>query len=119
MIKVTLRSKPISKGRKTLYLDFYPAIMHPDTGKLTRREFLGMYIVDKPKTSVDKQLNKDTLAIADGIRAKRQLAVHQEAYGFLSTKKRDACFVRYFEQLANKRSGSKRNNWLCSLLYLK
>ncbi|GAB2553718.1 tyrosine-type recombinase/integrase [Spirosoma areae] len=119
MIKVTLRSKPISKGRKTIYLDFYPAITHPDTGKPTRREFLGMYIVDKPKTTGDKQLNKDTLAIAEGIRARRQLAVHQEAFGFLSTRKRNACFVRYFEQLANKRSGSNRNNWRCSLLYLK
>lgn len=48
-IKVTLRKKAISKGRKSLYLDFYPPIPHPKTGKPTRREFLGMYIFEKPK----------------------------------------------------------------------
>ena len=30
-IKVTLREKLISKGKKSLYLDFYPPIMHPKT----------------------------------------------------------------------------------------
>ena len=29
--KVTLRQKKISKGRQSLYLDFYPAIPHPET----------------------------------------------------------------------------------------
>lgn len=48
-IKVTLRDKPISKGRKSLYLDFYPAIPHPKTGKPTRREFLGLYIFEAIK----------------------------------------------------------------------
>lgn len=42
--KVTIRKKPISGGRDTLYLDFYPPIKHPDTGKPTRREFLGLYV---------------------------------------------------------------------------
>jgi integrase len=46
-IKVTLRQKPISKGRQSLYLDIYPPITHPRTGKLTRREFLDMSIVDE------------------------------------------------------------------------
>ena len=55
-IKVTLRDKPISKGRKSLYLDFYPPISHPETGKPTRREFLGLYTFEKPKTSTDKHL---------------------------------------------------------------
>ena len=48
--KVTLRQKKISKGRKSLYLDFYPPIPHPETGEPTRREFLGLYIFEKPKT---------------------------------------------------------------------
>ena len=48
--KVTLRQKKISKGRQSLYLDFYPAIPHPETGEPTRREFLGLYIFDSTKT---------------------------------------------------------------------
>lgn len=42
--KVSLRQKKISKGRKSLYLDFYPPISHSETGKTTRREFLNLYI---------------------------------------------------------------------------
>jgi len=52
--KVSLRQKKISKGRKSLYLDFYPPIPHPETGEPTRREFLGLYIFEKPKTPIDK-----------------------------------------------------------------
>ena len=59
-IKVTLRKKSISKGRLSLYLDFYPAIQHTETGKPTRREFLGLYIYEKPKTPIEKQHNNET-----------------------------------------------------------
>ena len=60
-IKVKLRQKPISRNRQSLYLDFYPAIPHPETGEPTRREFLGLYLFDKAKNSIDKQHNKETL----------------------------------------------------------
>ncbi len=47
MIKVTLRQKPISGHRQALYLDFYPAIIDPETGGKTRRQFLNMYLHDE------------------------------------------------------------------------
>lgn len=68
-VKVTLRKKTISKGRKSLYLDYYPEIPHPVTGEPTRREFLGLYIVDKPKTPIDKLSNSETMKIAETKRA--------------------------------------------------
>ncbi|HUZ59855.1 MAG TPA: site-specific integrase [Hanamia sp.] len=46
-IKVKLRTKPISGNRQSLYLDFYPAISHPETGELTRREFLNLFLKDE------------------------------------------------------------------------
>ena len=66
--KVKLRQKKISKGRKSLYLDFYPPIPHQETGEPTRREFLGMYLFEKPKTPTDKQHNSETLQIGNSIR---------------------------------------------------
>jgi len=42
--RVTLRYKPISGNRQSLYLDFYPAITDANTGKQTRREFLNLYL---------------------------------------------------------------------------
>ena len=62
-VKVKLREKKISGNRQSLYLDFYPAIQHPETGNPTRREFLGMYLFDKTKNPIDKQHNKKTLKI--------------------------------------------------------
>lgn len=116
--KVTLRQKKISKDRKSLYLDFYPAIKHPDTGKPTRREFLGLYIYEKAKTPVDKQANKDTMQLAENIKAQRQLDIQNSEYGFLSGKKKKADFVQYFTSLAEKRTGSNANNWTSALNYL-
>lgn len=46
-IKVKLRTKPISGNRQSLYLDFYPAISHPQTGELTRRDFLNLFLMDE------------------------------------------------------------------------
>ena len=49
-VKVKLLQKKISGGRKTLYLDFYPAIISLKTGKETRREFLGRISTRSRKT---------------------------------------------------------------------
>lgn len=49
-IKVTLRRKPTKDNMESLYFDFYPAFRNPDTGKLTRRQFLGIKIFGVLKT---------------------------------------------------------------------
>ena len=35
--KVTVRRRPIKNGQTSLYLDFYPPVRNPKTGKLSRR----------------------------------------------------------------------------------
>ena len=72
-MKVTLRKKGISKGRQSLYLDYYPQFIHPDTGKLTRWDFLNLHTFDKPKTEHERNHNKQTSALAENIRAKHSL----------------------------------------------
>ena len=47
MSKVTIRRKAISKARHTIYLDHYPPIYNPYTGKLQRTEYLKL-LPDKP-----------------------------------------------------------------------
>ena len=64
-IKVKLRGKKISGNRQSLYLDFYPAISHPETGEPTRREFLGMYLfgqLDK-EGELDKKIHKKLIPL--------------------------------------------------------
>ena len=75
--KVKLRQKPISGNRQSLYLDFYPPIIHIETGEPSRREFLGMYVMDKPKTMIDKQYVKETLLTGEQIRQKRENQINK------------------------------------------
>ncbi len=123
--KVSLRQKKISKGRKSLYLDFYPPIPHPETGKPTRREFLGLYVFEKAKTPIDKQHNSETLKIGESIRQKRENFLNKpEIYSQyekeqLRLKEQgEKCFVEYFRILANKRKDSNHDNWISALNYL-
>lgn len=123
--KVTLREKSISKGRKSLYLDFYPPIPHPETGEPTRREFLGMYIFDKPKNPIDKQHNTETVKIGESIRQKRENILNKpEIYDQFEKdrlrieKLGELDFIDYFRSLADKRKSSNHDNWMCALNYL-
>ena len=120
--KVALRQKKISKGRQSLYLDFYPAIPHPETGEPTRREFLGLYIFEKPKTPIDKQHNTETLQIGESIRQKRENFLNKpeiySEYEKEQLRKKELgeqCFIEYFRKLANKRKASNHDNWVSAL----
>jgi len=118
--KVKLRQRAISGNRQSLYLDFYPAIPHPETGKPTRREFLGLYIYEKPKTPIDKQHNKETLHLAENIRAKRQIEIQAGDYGFLNAKlKAETDFVQYFKQIVETKTGGNKNGWQTAFNYFE
>lgn len=124
-VKVTLRQKPISKGRTSLFLDYYPPITHPETGEPTRREFLGMYVLDKPKNPQEKMHNSETLKIAEGIRQRKENILNKpEIYSAYEQEKLrikelgELCFVEYFSKLADKRKASNHDNWLSARNYL-
>jgi len=124
--KVTLRQKRISKGRMSLYLDFYPPIQHPKTGGPTRREFLGRYILEKPQTPIEKENKRETLQIAEQIRHKRvTLLGKPEIYSDYEKEQlrikesQEKNFVDYFKGLVNKRKSSNHDNWMSALYYLE
>jgi integrase len=125
IVKVTLRQKKISGGKKSLYLDFYPPIAHHKTGEPTRREFLKLHVFEKPKSPIDKNHNFETLQIAESIRQKRENLLNKpEIYSeyekekLRKKEKGDQCFVEYFRKLANKRKASNHDNWVSALNYL-
>lgn len=142
-IKVKLREKAISGNKRSLYLDFYPAIPHPETGEPTRREFLGLHIPNpiKFKKKNDKQTAvydsnpmqnalieidvENILQRAEQIRQKRENYLNKpEIYtGFekeqLKIKERgEQNFVEYFKSLADKRKASNHDNWVSAYNYL-
>jgi integrase len=125
-IKVKLRQKVISKGRSSLYLDFYPAIIDMDRGLATRRQFLGLYVYDKPMTSEEKLHNRNTQQIAEQIRNLRENQINKQeiysSYELEKVKQREKSqkdFVEYFLQLTNARHGSNSAAWMSSYMHLK
>ncbi|MEI6061448.1 MAG: site-specific integrase [Bacteroidota bacterium] len=143
-IKVTLRQKPISGDRASLFLDFYPAITHPKTGKSTRREFLGMYIhspikflkrKDKqlPVYDLDPVINETyELHNLNALKTAKQICQQRQDYldkpeiynGFEREQLRikelcERSFLQYFKQLTDKRKASNHDNWASAYNYLK
>lgn len=124
--KVKLRQKAISNGRKSLYLDLYPPILNLETGKPTRRDFLGLYIFAKPKSTLEKQHNNDTIKIGESIRQQRENFLNKpEIYNQYEKEQLrlkemgESCFVKYFKELTEKRKGSNYFNWISACKYLE
>ena len=125
-IKVSLRQKKISKGRISLYLDFYPPILSAD-GTKTRREFLGLYILDNPTTALDKKNNLETLRIAEQIRilrtnklAKPEVYSEEESYILERKEKQDSNFVDLFSKLAkSKGKNNPKGAWESSFKFFE
>jgi len=142
--KVTLRQKPISGDRASLFLDFYPAIPHPKTGKPTRRDFLGMYIhtplkflkrKDKqiPVYDLDPVINETyELHNLNALKTAKQICQQRQDYldkpeiynDFEREQLRvkelgNQSFLQYFRQLTDKRKASNHDNWASTYNYLE
>ena len=125
-IKVKLRKRKITGERQSLYLDFYPAIVNPENGEESRREYLGMYIFNSTRNPLDKAHNTNTLQLAEQIRQKRESDLNKpEIYNTLEqeqikkNKKQDGDFIAYFKKLAEKKNDSNRFIWLGSCDFLQ
>ncbi|RLJ69323.1 phage integrase SAM-like domain-containing protein [Pedobacter alluvionis] len=95
MGSVTLRRKNLISGRQSLYLDYYP------------------------QTELEKNHNRETLALAEFERSTRQLDIQNRRFNFLSDEKRNGNFVDFFEEMKKKRSGTNSFNWKMSVEYFK
>lgn len=96
--KVTLRQRPIRNGRISLYLDYYPAVRHPVTMNLTRREYLGIYLIEKPWNDVTRAYNEEMLEKAEAIRCMRQTSVINDEFGFLDRNKLKEDALAFFKK---------------------
>jgi site-specific recombinase XerD len=104
-MSVKLRKRKRSNNIYSLYLDIY----HNGQRKT---EYLGLYLTE------DKISNKSTQQLAENIRAKRQLELQNQSYGFTSETRRKENFVIYFERLVKQRPAD-RSSWACTLKILK
>jgi integrase len=119
MIKVTLREKRLKTNKISLYLDYYPAIIDPKTGKSTRREFLNLHLLINPKSQADKKQNSETLEYANAIRSKREVQLRNKEYGFKNNVNISVDFIGFYQRIVddylNKGSKSNYQAWKASL----
>lgn len=122
MINVTVRKKKITDGKYSLYLDYYPAIINPTTGKESRREFLKLKIYANPKSEIEKAHNKETIEFAELIRSKRLIQLRDKEYGFKENVNFNFNFLAFYDVIVDRslNNGSYNNylSWKASRNYL-
>lgn len=101
--KVTVRRRAIVNDRISLYLDYYPAVRNPETMKMSRREYLGIYIYAYPKNEMERAFNEDMLNKAEAIRCIRVQSLINEEFGFLDKSKMKSDFLAYFSKMCQKK----------------
>jgi integrase len=88
----------------------------------TKYEWLKLYLFENPKTNLEKEHNKETLKLAESIRAKRLLDVQTTRNGFTSSERGKISFLDYFSQLSEKKtdiSSGNGGNWKSTYEHLK
>ena len=101
---IRLRQRRTSSGLISLYLDIYL------NGRRSY-EYLKMYLVPE-KTRADREKNRETLKLADAIRAKRVVELRNGQYGFNNQLLTNTRFFDYYRSLCEKRLGEEsRGNW--------
>ncbi|CDE57456.1 tyrosine type site-specific recombinase [Prevotella sp. CAG:873] len=100
---VYLRQRPRRNGTVALYLD----TCHD--GKRTN-EYLKLYLVPE-KTREDKQKNKETMQLAEAIRAKKVVEIQSKDFGFDVSPQNDAKFFDVMRKIIDRKDGTTKTSW--------
>lgn len=101
---IKLRQRKTPAGNITLYLDIYL------NGKRSY-EYLKLYLVPEV-TRADKDNNRETLRLAEAIKAKRVVELRNGEYGFKSDYAEDTNFYNYYVSMTEERLGKDtQGNW--------
>lgn len=102
---IRLRQKKLANGNISLYLDIYR------NGK-REYEFLKMYLIPE-RSKADKEMNRQTLQLANSIKSKRIVALQNGEYDFNDRYNTEALFYDYYRAMCAKRRGNEesRGNW--------
>ena len=125
-INVTLRKRILPRGKITLYLDFFPPVYNPKTHKLYRREYLSLFLVPKPKSSIEKALNSENLYKAEIIRGNRFNEVNKEQIYTPFELERihikevgEKSFIHYLKHTAESRTGNNADIWKYAIIHFE
>ncbi|MFY0652491.1 MAG: site-specific integrase [Cyclobacteriaceae bacterium] len=115
---VKLKTKNLKSGKESLYLQYY----NSDTGK-RRKEYLGLYLIQKPRKQLDKEHNKEIRSLAESLLSKKIIEIQEGRFGFRSKELQEILFLPYFESLMEKKKTSSSNKnysqWKSTLSHLR
>jgi len=117
MSNVKLRTRAIKNNRESLFLDYYPPLLDPATGKTKRFVNLKLYLFAKPENDFQRKHNKQTLLTANTVCAQRQIELQNRRFGLVSEHEREASFMDMFRQIAKQRRQGLHDQWEMSLRY--
>lgn len=111
---VRIRQKALANGNVSLYLAIY-------INGHREYEFLKLYLIPE-KTKADKERNKQTMALANSIKAQRIIEIQNGAHGFKTLRNEKTLFIDYMKALAEKRkkneSKSNYTNWFSCIKHI-
>lgn len=107
---VYLRKRPRSNGTEALYLDICR------DGKRTN-EYLKLYLVPE-LTRADRQKNKETLKIAEAMRAKRVVEIQSKDFGVNVLTHEDAMFLEVMRRIIDRKDGTTKTSWQNCLAHI-
>lgn len=107
---VYLRQRPRRNGITALYLDVCR------DGKRTN-EYLKLYLVPE-LTRADKLKNKETLKLAESMRAKRIVEIQSKEFGVDVKSHEGARFFDIMRSIISRKEGTTKTSWLNCLAHL-
>ncbi len=115
-----LKTAPLNDGRESLYLEYYlgreqePVLdkagnpVYYTTGKMAgkpkykvthkrKKEALNLYLITKPRTPIERQMNRDTQELAEQIRNEKERQFLEDKEGYKFKRERQINFLDYFQ----------------------
>jgi integrase/recombinase XerD len=125
-MKITVQKRKAKAGTLSLRLEFYHGYTKDSEGKIKHhREYenLNGFIYEVPKTPAEKKHNKQSLQLAEAIRAKRVVEAQNGQHGFKTDSKLRASFYTYYKKLCDEKakapSKSNYSVWVSTLNHLQ
>ena len=97
--RIKLRGKKRAKGRIALYLDEYLGTKNENgkTKTLRNIEYLGLSLLENPKTPIERTENENNLLLAENIRRNREEIKQTKGTGIVAPYLKKINFLDYFE----------------------
>ena len=114
-----LSQEGAAKGKKKM-VSLYLTLKVPR--QKMRYEWLKLYLYENPKNNLEKEHNKETMILAESIKAKRMLDFQTTGNGFVSNERGKISFLDYFAKVTERKAdGSNGNggNWKSTFEHLK